>query len=132
MLFRSQDLDDFISSRSSLDDFRGEVVPRGSEREPWTNFLDFRINQEVRTFSGQTIEFTASMFNVLNFLNQDWGQREGVSFNNYRIWTIQEYDEATGKPVISFDPEDTEDEEIFSTSDIGSRWQLQLGVRYSF
>lgn len=127
-----QDLDDFISSRSSLDDFRGEVVPRGTEREPWTNFLDLRINQEIQTFSGQTLEFTASMFNVLNFLNEDWGEREFVSFNNYRIWTIQEYDEATGKPVISFDPEDTEDEEIFSTSDIGSRWQLQLGVRYSF
>lgn len=127
-----QDLDDFIRSRSSLNDFRGEVVPRGTEREPWTNFLDLRINQEIRTFGGQTLEFTASMFNVLNFLNQDWGQREGVSFNNYRIWTIQEYDDATGKPVISFDPEDAEEDQIFNISDIGSRWQLQLGVRYSF
>jgi hypothetical protein len=126
------DLDDFISSRSSLSDFRGEVVPRGTEREPWTNLLDLRINQEIRTFGGQTLEFTASMFNVLNFINEEWGKREFVGFNNFRAWTLQEYDDATGKPIISFDPEDVTDENLFRTSDVSSRWRLQLGARYSF
>ena len=84
------------------------------------------------------------MFNVLNFLNEEWGKREFVSFNNYRIWTIEQYvdqeyananglsAEDIGKPVINFDPADAYDSEIFQTSDVGSRWQLQIGVRYSF
>ncbi len=126
------EMNDFISSHSSLDDYRGEIVPRGTAREPWTNFLDFRINQEIETFSGQKLELTASMFNVLNFLNNEWGKREYVSYNNYRIWTIKEYDNVTGKPVISFDPENASEDERFSTTNIGSRWQMQIGLRYSF
>lgn len=126
------ELNAFINANPSLDDYRGEVVPRGTAREPWTNFLDLRVNQEISTFGNQTLQLTASMFNVLNFLNEEWGKREYVSFNNYRVWTFQEYDDATGKPVISFDPDNVTDERMFQTSDIGSRWQLQLGVRYSF
>lgn len=126
------ELNEFINDNESLSDYRGEVVPRGTAREPWTNFLDLRINQEIQTVGTQKLELTASMFNVLNFLNNDWGKREFVSFNSYRIWTIEEYDDATGKPIISFDPEDASSDEIFQTSDIGSRWQLQFGLRYSF
>jgi hypothetical protein len=126
------ELNSFISSTPSLDDYRGEVVPRGTEREPWTNFLDFRVNQEFSTFGTQTLELTASVFNVLNLLSKDWGKREFVEFNNSRVWTLQQYDDATGKPVISFDPEDASEESRLLTSDIGSRWQLQLGLKYSF
>ena len=126
------EMNEFISNHSSLNDYRGEVVPRGTAREPWTNYLDLRINQEIETFSGQKFEITASMFNVLNFLNDDWGKREYVSNNNYTIWTLKQYDEATGKPIVSFDPENASEEERFNTSEIGSRWQMQIGVRYSF
>jgi hypothetical protein len=130
-----------------LNEYRGEVVPRGTAREPWTNFLDFRINQEIETFSGQTLEITASMFNVLNFLNEEWGLRESVSFNNYRAVQFEQYvdqdfingrgsgiatSEDIGKPVLNFDPDNVTDDEIFNTNDLGSRWQMQIGLRYSF
>lgn len=127
-----EDLDNFISDHSSLDDYRGEVVPRATAREPWANFFDLRINQEIRTVGTQRIEISASMFNVLNFLNNDWGKREFVNFNTYPIWTIVDYDEATGKPIISFNPENAEAENRYQTDDISSRWQLQVGLRYSF
>ncbi len=127
-----EELNAFINDTPSLDDYRGEVVPRGTEREPWTNFLDFRVNQEFSTFGDQTLELTTSIFNVLNLLNEEWGKREFVEFNNSRVWTLQEYDEATGKPVISFDPEGASEDSRLLTSDIGSRWQLQIGLKYSF
>jgi len=142
------ELNDWISSESSLDDYRGQVVPRGTAREPWTNFLDLRINQEIKTFNGQSVEITASMFNVLNFLNEDWGIREGVSFNNYRAVQFEQYvdqdfidnrgagmgltSDDIGKPVLNFDPQNVTDDEIYSTRDLSSRWQMQIGVRYSF
>ncbi|NGP88679.1 TonB-dependent receptor [Fodinibius halophilus] len=126
------EMNDFIASNSSLNDYRGEIVPRGSARAPWSNFLDLRINQEIETFSGQKVEITASMFNVLNFLNEDWGKREYVSYNTYQPWTIKEYDNATGKPIISFNPDEVSEDRIYSTSNLGSRWQMQIGLRYSF
>jgi len=141
------ELNEFISDNESLSDYRGEVVPRGTAREPWTNFLDFRINQEIETIGNQKLELTISMFNVLNFINKDWGEREFVQFNNYRIWDFQQYVDQDyiddnpglglgsgdlGKPVIAFDSEDASSDEIFETSDIGSRWQMQFGLRYSF
>lgn len=140
-------LDNWISSESSLNEFRGEAVPRGTAREPWTNFLDFRINQEIPTFAGQKIEITASMFNVLNFLNNEWGLRESVSFNNYQAVFFQGYvdqefidnnpqfnlgSEDIDKPIVSFSPNNVTREEIYNTSNLGSRWQMQVGIRYSF
>ena len=142
------ELDQWISSTSSLNDYRGEVVPRGTAQEPWTNFLDLRINQEIQTFNGQKVEITASMFNVLNFLNEEWGLRESVSFNNYRAVQFEQYvdqdfidgrgsglglsSDDIGKPVLSFDPNNVTDEEIYNTDNLGSRWQMQIGLRYSF
>ena len=142
------ELDSWISDTPSLDDYRGEVVPRGTAREPWTNYLDLRINQEIETFGGQKLEITASMFNVLNFLNDEWGIREGVSFNNYRAVAFEQYVDQDfinnrgsnlnldsgdiGKPVLNFDPQNVTDDRMFNTFDLSSRWQMQVGLRYSF
>lgn len=141
------EFNDWINSESSVSDFRGDFVDRNTAREPWTNFLDFKVTQEVQTFNGQSVEFSASMINVLNFLNEEWGVREGVSFNNYRVYAFQQYVDQDfiddnpalglgagdiGKPVINFDPDDVTDEEIFNVSDFGSRWQMQFTVRYKF
>ena len=139
---------DRIGANSSKGTYlRGGFVDRNSAREPWTNFLDFKVTQEVQTFNGQSVEFSASMINVLNFLNKEWGIREGVSFNNYRVYAFQQYVDQDfiddnpalglgagdiGKPVINFDPDEVTDEEIFDVSDFGSRWQMQFTVRYKF
>jgi hypothetical protein len=141
------ELDAWIRSEDSVNDYRGGFVDRNSAREPWTNFLDFRISQEIQTFGGQSVEISASMFNVLNFLNDEWGIREGTQFNNYTAIFIAGYvdqdfiDENPernltsadiGEPIIDFDPEDVTDDEIFNISDLSSRWQLQFNVRYNF
>lgn len=141
------EFDSWISSRSSLNDYRGGVVERNSARESWVNYLDLRINQEIETFNGQKIELTASMFNVLNFLNKNWGIREGVSYNNYRAVAFEQYvdqafidnspeynltSEDIGKPVVNFDPQNVTEDEMYNTYDLSSRWQMQLGLRYSF
>lgn len=142
------ELNNWISDTPSLDDYRGEIVPRGTAREPWTNFLDLRINQEIQTFRGQTFEITASMFNVLNFLNNEWGLRESVDFNNYQAVKIEGYvdqsfldgrggqygaaSEDMGKPIINYNPANISDENIYNTNNLGSRWQMQIGIRYLF
>jgi hypothetical protein len=40
-----------------------------------------------------------------------------------------------GKPIVSFDEanlQDTASDDLFQTSNIASRWQVQLGLRYTF
>lgn len=141
------EFNNWINSEKSLSDFRGGHVDRNTAREPWTSFLDFKISQEVQTFSGQSVEFSASMINVLNFVNSEWGVREGVSFNNYRAFDFWQYVDQDfindnpglgltnadlGKPVVNFDPENVTDDEKFDVSDFSSRWQMQFTVRYNF
>ena len=141
------EFNDWISSNESVSDYRGGFVDRGTAREPWTNFLDLRISQEVQTFAGQSIEFSASMFNVLNFLNDEWGIRQFVRFNNYRAFDFQQYVDQDfidnnpeynlssadlGKPVVNFDPENVTEDRRYNISDLSSRWQLQFNVRYNF
>jgi hypothetical protein len=43
-------------------------------------------------------------------------------------WTFKGYDAATGKEKIQFNPPTNR----FSISQLASRWQAQLGIRYSF
>lgn len=126
------EFNNWIENTPSVNKYRGSHVPRGSAREPWTHFLDLRINQEVSTIAGQKFEVTASLFNVLNFLNDKWGVRKSINgYNNYTAVTLREYD-SQGRPIIDFDPDNVSDDALYNTNDLGSRWQLQLGVRYSF
>lgn len=123
------DIDAFIESQPSLRKHRGEVVPRHNTRQPWRNVLDLRINQSIGTFTGQNVELTANIFNVLNLLNEDWGRIQFVQFQNETLFNF--YGLQDGKPVIAF-PEGYSRSDAFDLSDLASRWQLQLGVRYSF
>jgi hypothetical protein len=141
------EMDSWISSTDALNDYRGGHVDRNTDREPWTNFLDFKVSQQIQTFGGQSIEFSASMINVMNFLNSEWGVRRGVSFNNHMaldFWQYVDQDfiddnpdlglsgDDIGKPVVSFDPAEQEDDNKFNVSDFSSRWQMQFSVRYNF
>jgi hypothetical protein len=130
------ELDRFISEFDDLDDARGSVVERNSSRVSWQNILDLQLAQEIQTVRGQRVEITANVLNVLNLLNSDWGQRRFVQFDNVAIWDFEGYTE-DGRPVIEFDDGELDAivddrESLYQTSDLGSRWQLQLGVRYSF
>lgn len=140
--------DAFIENNGSLSEYQGGFVERGTAREPWSSFLDLRFNQEIQTFSGQRLELTASLFNVLNLLNDDWGVQKSVNgFNNYQLLAFQGYVDQDfiddnpqfnlapgdlGKPIMSFDPGNATEDALYSINDLSSRWQLQLGIRYSF
>ncbi|WP_372634729.1 carboxypeptidase regulatory-like domain-containing protein [Fodinibius sp.] len=127
------EFDEWIENNESLDDYRGGAVGRGTAREPWSSFLDLRINQNIRTVSGQSLEITASVFNVLNLLNEEWGIQESVDgFNNYQAVTIRGYEEDTGRPILDFDPENVSDDELYEVNDFSSRWKLQFGLKYNF
>jgi len=125
------DIHAFIDNDPYLSDFRGEIVERNAGREPWTHRLDLRIAQQIPSIAGQRFELILDIVNALNLLNSDWGHMRYHNFQEFQLFTFEGYDEETGNPMISFnhgtDPDDT-----FSISDLSSRWQMQLGLRYTF
>ncbi|MDX1639176.1 MAG: TonB-dependent receptor [Balneolaceae bacterium] len=125
------ELDAFISNTPSLNDHRGEIVPRHNDRQPWRNILDIKIAQKIPGIPVGDLELSANFLNVLNLLNEDWGEVEFSNFNNETVFTIFGYD-AQGRPLMSFSNPDDGVDSFFERADLSSRWQIQFGVRYTF
>lgn len=127
-----------INSDDALKESRGKIFERNSARSPWQSRMDLRIAQKIPSIRGQNLEITLDILNFLNLLNNDWGQIKFVRFDGVQIFNFEGYDDATGKPMISLRQRDTNRDgkvtrdDIFNFSDLASRWQIQLGVRYSF
>jgi hypothetical protein len=124
----------FISGDPGLADNRGKIAPRNASREPWYHGLDMRIAQDlpVPVVNGHRLQFTLDVVNLLNLFNHDWGKSYYVSNQNDVPWTLQGsnygVDAATGKMRIQW----TDRANRYSMSQLGSRWQIQAGIRYSF
>jgi hypothetical protein len=70
------------------------------------------------------------IFNFLNLLNRDWGMQEAVSGDRALDPVLRRSGSsvADGHALYNaFAPRPT-----FTTSDLSSRYQIQLGARYAF
>ena len=129
------ELNAFIESREALRNARGHIIGRNADREPWVNQLDFRLLQDIPTVRGQKIQLSLDILNVLNLLSPNkWGFQKFMRFQSYSLFRFRGYDEDTGKPILSFFAPKKKDGEyqIFDTDNLLSRWQIQLGIRYTF
>ena len=124
----------FIEGDPGLKENRGKIVPRNASRDPWYHALDMRIAQDIPApaLRGHRLQFTLDIVNLLNLFNRDWGKSYYVSNQNDTPWTLQGsnygVDPATGKMRIQW----TGRPNRFALSQLGSRWQIQAGLRYSF
>jgi len=124
----------FISGDPGLANYRGKIVPRNSSRTPWYNGLDARLAQDlpVPALNGHSLQLTLDVINLLNLINKDWGNSYYVSSQNDVPWTLygSNYgvDPTTGQQRIVWTPRTKR----YSLSQLGSRWQIQIGVRYKF
>jgi hypothetical protein len=125
---------DFISGDPGLAENRGKIVPRNASRTPWYHGLDVRIAQDlpVPALNGHALQLTVDIINFLNMINSDWGKSWYVSNQNDVPWTLQGsnygVDAATGAQRIVWSPRTNR----FSLSQLGTRWQIQIGLRYRF
>lgn len=125
-----ENLNAFIESVECLRENRGQVLDRNECRQPWVNRLDVKVAQSLPSFGGQNLQLTMNVFNFLNLLNEEWGVNQFVSNqNNALLRTSSTTPNADGRVVFrAFDANSRE----FNTSNLNSRYQIQLGVRYSF
>jgi hypothetical protein len=122
-------LNAFIESVECLREQRGQVLKRNSCRTPWSNRFDVRLAQTLPTFRGQGAQFTIDVLNFANLLNREWGRSEFVS-NQADQALRRSGSTLVGERVLlsGFGPRTSP----FTVSDLGSRYQIAAGIRYTF
>ena len=81
-------------------------------------------------FGSHHFEISLDVLNVLNLISYNMGRDRYIANQNYSLLTYQGLDAATKRPKFSFvTPKNSVP---FQFNDLASRWQAQLGLRYSF
>ncbi len=130
-------IDTFIKSEPALQAARGKIFPRNTATEPWQSRVDMRLAQKLPSIRGHHFEITLDILNVLNLLNSNWGQVKFVRFNSVSFLNFRGYDDQ-GRPDVSLRVRDSNGDgvvnrdDVFQIADFSSRWQMQLGIRYTF
>ena len=142
---QQQDFNNFVNNDKYLSERRGQYTQRNGQRTPWNHELDLKLMHEFK-FKGEnnqhTLQLSVDIFNVLNLLNNDWGHIAFVTnVNNYDVNLLAFANDAAGhKPgapstgyVPTFNyvkPASTGN--YYTIDPINSRWQAQLGIKYTF
>ena len=132
-------LNNYISSNSYLNSHRGQYTERNGDRTPWNHNLDVRIMQDFNFYgSGEkhhkhTLTVSFDIINLTNLLNPNWGLYYYTSNTQnssvYTGLTKSSSGLVNGKPVYNFTAPTTAP---YLVDQLASRWQGQLGLRYTF
>jgi outer membrane receptor protein involved in Fe transport len=128
-------LDRYIQTEGCLQAQRGRLLQRNSCRNPWINRLDARLTKVLPTGRGQSVEIAADLFNLLNFIDHDWGQvrqtteESGGGTNGNRVSLVQlvGYDVANSRGIYHVLEPRRNELQVEPT-----RWRMQLSARYTF
>ncbi|HEX8430984.1 MAG TPA: TonB-dependent receptor, partial [Longimicrobium sp.] len=124
-----QNLNAFIESVECLREARGEIIERNTCRAPWSNRFDFRLAQSLSPIGTQNAQITLDVLNVGNLLNREWGLNQFVSNQADNLLTASGTTVVNGRRLYSaFAPRT----DRVTISNLDSRYQIQLGLRYSF
>lgn len=127
-------LDGFINSQPGLASHRGMVAQRNAGRTPWNKQLDLRLMHTLPVAGNHGVQLTLDVINLAALFGTTWGRQYFVpNENNYNFNTLRvtKTDATTGAATgFSFDgvPNNTP----WQYDALNSRYQAQLGLRYSF
>ena len=127
--------DAFVNADKYLKTRRGDFTERNGGRTPWNTQLDFRFTQDINLkvmSKTHTITFTYDIVNLTNLLSKNWG-RVYFSPNTFNSMA------STGLKVTAPTAPGlypaytwTNPGAPYSVDLFGSRYQMQVGLRYSF
>lgn len=129
-------LDRFITNDDGLNAARGTINERNGSREPWNNRMDLRIAADIRNpfADGHNLEVSLDIINLgsnaYRFVpNQSDAllRFEGLARTG-NTFGANGAELPVGTPMFSY----RDKENPYQYSDLLSRMQMQLGIRYSF
>ena len=128
-------LDNYISNDKHLSSRRGQYAERNGSRGPWSHILDFKLLQDI-SFPAMkkknTLQLSIDIFNFTNLINKDWG-RQAFAFSNTSILETTSASVGNTPEFRLIENVLEEGPTVFDDSGIqSSRWQAQVGLRYTF
>jgi hypothetical protein len=123
-------LDRIIRDEPCLRSQRGHLLERNSCRDTWVHETTARLAKRFRLAGRRTLDVTGDLFNLLNFMNGDWGlvrQTAGGLGNAVPLMNLVGYDTVNGRGVYELVPVHRGEIDVE-----GSRWRFQLGATLSF
>ena len=121
-------LNRYIESEPCLRNQRGRILARNSCRNPWFGTLNARVTKAVPTVSGQSLELTADVYNLLNVLDRNWGQSRVTTLDpGVPMLSLVGYDGTAGRGIYRLQLPG-----LRQIQDFASRWQMELSLRYVF
>ena len=143
LLYVPRDAADVIVTNGSFDDLMrflstgcdvtpGTIVPRNACRGPWIHTLDFRLGVDFARGPNE-VELFLDVRNLINAFDARNGLVEFAFFQNLQPFRSS-VDPDTGRYVYTLNTPARPGFAggRFARDDLRSRWQAQLGVRYSF
>lgn len=130
-------LDSFISSDDYLNSRRGQYAEVNQNRAPFRNILDLRIKQDFTINAGgksHQLQLTADIYNFGNIISSEWGRRYFVP-SDFQLLNFEGFQADGTTPEFTFDGVVDNDPSANNIDDAGltsSRWQAQIGIRYTF
>ncbi|MEP6261393.1 MAG: carboxypeptidase regulatory-like domain-containing protein [Gillisia sp.] len=125
-----------INADEYLSERRGQFAERNADRSDWSHIIDLKFAQEFRIKikeKDHKFEFSADIFNFTNFLNKNWGRRTFTNFNQVQLVNFTGFQPDGTTPKFTFNPNTLNTKNIIDDSGLqSSRWQMQVGLRYSF
>ena len=124
---------DFVNNDSYLKTRKGQFAERNGARTPWTHqvdarvLLDFYFNSANNT--RHTVEVTFDVFNVGNLLSKKWGRQYFIANQSY---SLLGYTTKTVNGVVTPTYSYNQVDRAYQLNQTDSRWQGQIGLRYSF
>ncbi|WP_046578565.1 TonB-dependent receptor [Spirosoma radiotolerans] len=121
----------FVESDSYLKTRKGTFTERNAARTPWNNTMDLRFLHEFKLKGRQSIQISYDIINFLNLLDKKLGYSyfAANTFNSTgSIGLTRATNPTSGDPTFTWSAPSTP----YSIDPLGSRWQMQIGARYTF
>jgi carboxypeptidase family protein/TonB-dependent receptor-like protein len=131
-------LDSYISNDKYLSSRRGQYAEKNSSRTIFNNVIDLKLTQDFYINTGDTkhdVQISFDIFNFTNLLNKDWGRRYFSDFGTVQLLDFEGFQSDGTTPEFTYNVDRTELKDYLFINDAGvngSRWQMQIGFRYSF
>ncbi|MBS1667318.1 MAG: TonB-dependent receptor [Bacteroidetes bacterium] len=128
----------YMNSDSYLKKNMGQNTARNGDRLPWENHFDLKLEQGLAFYKTHTLSVTLNIFNIGNLLVKNGGKSYYISNQEVQPLNLNNFvkqSDGTIKPYYYFNPAyglDKYTGKPWTYSDFLSRWNMQLGLRYSF
>ena len=123
----------FIEQDDYLKAHRGQIADRFGALNPWFSNIDLKIMQDFTLMLGNrphTFQLSVDILNFANLLSTDWGVRRAASAAATAPLQLVDFNGPGQAPRFNF--KGTAKETFIDDPGLLSRWQMQIGLRYSF